>query len=311
MALTGVCDEAMQLRAAGLRVHPCRQRDKIPTVAGWQTRRLGAADLREEVSDGCNLGVALGDQHDGLRLVVVDCDGLDWLHWALERFPAPVLMTRNDPKRGGHLWYAWEGPMPRKRVLAKHATERHSNAQLLTEGAQVVVPPSIHPNGAAYQWIVDGCEASTSEAMLALRRLAVLDAVAVERAAPTPRRVPTPTQMDATRRLAASGVDFASVDLYAAHAAKGMVRREHRNGNVAVDCPWGGGHSEDSASGTAIGRRNEGGWWWRCLHASCEHRTMADLMDALGVATVRQASTRSAGAGRLASATRKASGWAW
>ena len=44
-----VIDHALALHSAGLRVHPCRPRDKIPTVAGWQTRRLGDGDLRAEV----------------------------------------------------------------------------------------------------------------------------------------------------------------------------------------------------------------------------------------------------------------------
>ena len=154
-------------------------------------------------------------------------------------------------------------------------------------------------------------EADTAEAMVSLRRLAELDAAALERAAPTAPQRPTPQRPAASRRLAGYGVDFSSVDLRAAHAAKGMIRRERPSGIVAVDCPWGGGHSEDSPSGTAIGPRNSGGWWWRCLHASCAGRTMADLLDALGIDAVRQSAARNAGEGRLAAAERKARGWSW
>jgi hypothetical protein len=302
-------ERAVHLRAAGLRVHPCRVRDKIPTVTAWQQQRLGAADLRAETQPDSNLGVALGTQHDGSQIVVIDCDGLRWLEWALDRFPPPVLMTQNDPDRGGHLWYRWDGPLPRKRVLARDPDQKHSNAQLLSEGAQVVVPPSIHPSGRAYRWIVDGTEDDTSAAMLALGRLPVIDAETVERAAPTRRHRPTREQAQAMRRLAATGVDLASIDLYEAHAHAGLLRGSERNGVVPVQCPWGAGHSTDAQTSTAIGRRDGGGWWWKCLHASCEHRSMTDLLDALGVDRVRSAATKTRGQARIEAALKRHEGW--
>ena len=299
-------DHALALRAAGLRVHPCRPGDKIPTVTGWQSRRLTAADLRAEVRDDSNLGVALGEQHNGLPLVVIDCDGLRWLEWALERFPPPVLMTQNDPDRGGHLWYRWEGPMPRKRVLARDPEQKHSNAQLLTEGAQVVVPPSIHPSGRAYRWVVDGAEAGIDDAIAALERLPAIDAAAVLRAAPIERRQPRPEAQAAAAALRARGVRCGAVDLYAAHQQAGMLLRQLPAGRVAVRCPWDDAHSMDGLSSTAIGQHSDGRWWWRCLHASCEHRTTAEVLDALGCAPTMD---RPPPSRRLARMTRCVGDW--
>lgn len=275
-------DTALRLHAMGLRVHPCRPRDKIPTVTGWQQRRLTEADLRAEVRQSSNLGIALGKQNNGAQLVVVDCDGLKWLEWALERFPAPVLMTRNDPARGAHLWYRWVGPMPRKRVLARDPERKHSNAQLLSEGAQVVVPPSIHPGGRPYAWVVDGAE--SDDIGDALERLPVLTADDVLRAAPVERRKPSQESIAAARALSARGVRSDAVDLRAAHADAGLLLQQLPGGRYAVTCPWSSAHSTDGLSSTAIGPGSDGRWWWRCLHASCEHRTIPELIEALGCA---------------------------
>lgn len=276
-------ETALRLRRMGLRVHPCRPRDKIPTVNAWQHRRLTEDDLRDEVRSDNNLGVALGTQNDGSQLVVIDCDGLRWLEWALDRFPAPVLMTRNDPERGGHLWYRWDGPLPRKRVLARDPDEKHSNAQLLSEGAQVVVPPSMHPtSGKRYGWIVDGVE--VDDIGDALDRLPVLTAADVLRAAPMERRKPSADAVAAYRALAARGVRGDAVDLRAAHADAGLLARELSGGRYAVVCPWASAHSTDGLSSTAIGSGSDGRWWWRCLHASCEHRTIPELIAAIGFA---------------------------
>jgi len=304
--MADVLAHALALRDAGLRVHPCRQRDKIPTVNGWQSRRMSEADLRTEVGRGHNLGLALGEQHNGLQLVVVDCDGLQWLEWALERFPAPVLMTRNDPERGGHLWYRWEGPMPRKRVLARDPDEKHSNAQLLSEGAQVVVPPSVHPSGRAYRWVVDGVDASIDDALGALRRLPAINAEDVLRAAPIERRTARPEAVAAARALALRGIRGDAVDLMRAHMDAGMLLRALPSGRHAVRCPWEDQHSTEGLSSTAIGQNADGRWWWRCQHAHCEHRTTAEVIEALGCAPTMRNAPPSRRAQRMARAV-----WDW
>ena len=301
-----VIDHALALHSAGLRVHPCRPRDKIPTVAGWQTRRLGDEDLRAEVGERSNLGVALGDQPGGLRLVVIDCDGARWLQWALDRFPPPVLMTQNSPDSGGHLWYAWDGPMPRKRVLGRDEHEKHSNAQLLTEGAQVVVPPSIHPSGRAYRWLVDGVVAGTRQAVAALGRLPRLCAADVLRVAPVERAKPRPEVRTAMRAVAAMGARPDAVDLLDAHKAAGALIKALPGGRYAVRCCWDAAHSSESLSSTAIGQGVDGRWWWRCLHASCEHRTTVEVIAALGFAPRAQNAPPSR---RLERMTRRVGDW--
>jgi hypothetical protein len=292
-------ERAVQMAAHGLRVHPLRPRDKIPTMRDWQNARLSCIDVRCTFSDDSNIGLVLGEQNNGTQLVVIDCDGERWLEWALDRFPMPALMTRNSDTGGGHLWYRWSGRLPKKRILGVDRSEKHSNAQLLSAGAQVVAPPSIHPSGRQYRWLVDGAAADTGAAIIALHRTPTLNAPMMCEICPPPPRPPKPPAM------VALGVDLRTVDLRAAFQGSGMLRREVSAGKYAVVCPWEDGHTapdHDTGSAntsTVIGARAEGGYWFRCLHASCESRPYTDVLQAFGVEMVRATSTRSASAGRV------------
>jgi hypothetical protein len=292
-------EHAVQMAAHGLRVHPLRPRDKIPTLRDWQHARLSCLDVRERFREESNVGIVLGEQDNGSQIVVIDCDGERWLEWALERFPAPALMTRNHDSGGGHLWYRWSGRLPKKRILGVDRSEKHSNAQLLSAGAQVVVPPSIHPSGRVYRWIVDGADADIGAAIVALARTPTLNAPMMRTICPPP----APPPQSATMR--ALNVDLRTVDLRAAFQANSMIRREISAGKYAVICPWENGHTtpdHDHASSntsTVIGTHSGGGYWFRCLHASCETRTYADVLEVFGVDVVRATATRSAAAGRI------------
>lgn len=292
-------ERAVQMAAHGLRVHPLRRRDKVPTLRDWQNARLSCLDVRETFRDDSNIGIVLGEQNNGVQLVVIDCDGENWLTWALDRFPAPTLMTRNSDTGGGHLWYRWTGRLPKKRILGVDRSEKHSNAQLLSEGAQVVAPPSIHPSGRQYRWIVDGVESDTGAAILAIARSPTLNAPMMRDICPPPPRPPKPPAM------VALGVDLHTVDLRAAFQGSGMLRREVSAGKYAVVCPWEGGHTDpdyDTGSAntsTVIGARPDGGYWFRCLHASCESRAYTEILEAFGVRTVRETATQTASAGRI------------
>ena len=306
-------DDALCMAEHGIRVHPLRPRAKIPTLRAWQSARLTPDDVRRTFRDNNNVGVVLGEQLDGAQLIVIDCDGEKWLEWALDRFPDPVLLTRNSMTGGGHIWYRWSGLLPKKRILAIDRDDKHSNAQLLSAGAQVVVPPSVHPSGRVYRWYVDGAEASTVEAMASLVRVPILNAPALRDICPPPPPKPKPPA------LLALGVDLRSVDLLAAFRMRGMIRREIGPGKYAVICPWDNGHTDpDPDPGSAntssvIGPISGGGHWFKCLHASCDGRPYMDVLEALGVDTVSRAATRSASAGaitrRVAAAQSQAQLW--
>ena len=219
---------------------------------------------------------------------------------------AREVVTATHAEAWAQMLAAWDGPMPRKPVLGRDEHEKHSNAQLLTEGAQVVVPPSIHPSGRAYRWLVDGVEAWTSQAVAALGRLPRLCAADVLRVAPVERAKPRPEVRTAMRAVAAMGARPDAVDLLDAHKAAGALIKALPGGRYAVRCCWDAAHSSESLSSTAIGQGVDGRWWWRCLHASCEHRTTVEVIAALGFAPRAQNAPPSR---RLERMTRRVGDW--
>lgn len=100
-------------------------------IQGWWARQPDA-----------NLGIAIAEGY-----LVLDLDSQDAL-WRLKaegrELPATVQMRT---ARGAQFWYRIEEPV-RNRVGILPAID------IRAAGGYVVVPPSIHPTGVVYEWIV-------------------------------------------------------------------------------------------------------------------------------------------------------------
>ncbi len=61
----------------------------------------------------------------------------------------------------------------------------------------------------------------------------------------------------------------------------------------AIRCPWVSEHSGKDPSGTYLGKRADGGFWYRCRHAHCEGRAWEDFRLAVmgGFVRVRRPTT--------------------
>jgi len=131
---------------------------KRPRDRGWNTLRMGAADLEGAFEDGDNrgrlLGVSLTAQSgvEGYGVCVdLDCDE------AIALAPAILPVTGERGGRHGaptsHWFYASDAPL---RTLRLSGPDKARYVELLGEGAQVVVPPSVHPSGERYVWDEEG-----------------------------------------------------------------------------------------------------------------------------------------------------------
>ena len=147
---------ALSLASRGLRIFPCRPRDKRPavfegvkrattdqnTIAGW----WGA-------NPEFNIGLACGAQS---RVFVVDVDGVDAeaeLAKLEQQHDALPPTAESLTARGRHLYFAWPD-----RPVRNSASKIAPGIDVRGDGGYVPVPPSVHPSGKAYCWSVDSSD---------------------------------------------------------------------------------------------------------------------------------------------------------
>lgn len=141
-------DQALALLDRGFALLPVR-RDKTPNLqvlrrvhgrGEWLMLRDRPASRPEvtawfEADPNTGVGIITGEV-SGIAVRDFDC-GLP------DRLPAtPVVET---PGRGGHVYFSIDGPV---------RTRRLDDGELRANGGYVVAPPSLHPNGGRYRWLV-------------------------------------------------------------------------------------------------------------------------------------------------------------
>jgi len=130
-------------------------RGKHPKFGKWQKAALDVAALYDALNDvtgewRLNIGLRMGAQNDGSRLVTIDVDGprsllapLEEKHGAL-----PPTLTASTGK-GLHLVYRLrpDAASPKNKVSLSDGIDVRS------EGGFVVAAPSMHYSGRRYRWI--------------------------------------------------------------------------------------------------------------------------------------------------------------
>jgi hypothetical protein len=144
--------EALRLLRAGFSIIPLRPRDKRTLLpwAEFQQRRAHEAEVaawwRSEPEAG--ISIVCGRVSS---LVVLDEDPRNGGDASLAAFPVSAGPTVRTGADGRHYYYVHSGqPMAKIPGLLP-------GVDIQGEGAYVVAPPSIHPNGTAYTW-EPGCE---------------------------------------------------------------------------------------------------------------------------------------------------------
>ena len=117
---------------------------KQPIDKAWQVKPLTANEVSAHVINGGNVGMLCGKPSSGLCLLDVD----DHLGEFLEYFPglmsAPII-TRSDAPNRGKIVLKIIGETPKSKKW------HDVHLEFLGTGNQGVIPPSIHPAGAAYE----------------------------------------------------------------------------------------------------------------------------------------------------------------
>lgn len=146
---------AIEYVRRGWSVIPVRARAKVPLVRweAYQSRRASEVEIEAWFQQwpDANVGVVTGEVSN---LVVLDVDpqhgGSESLR-ELEQTHGTLPPTIEAVTGGGgrHLYYAFPlHPLRNRAGLAP-------GIDLRAEGGMVVVPPSMHPSGRAYQWVAD------------------------------------------------------------------------------------------------------------------------------------------------------------
>ena len=140
------------LAAAGCRFVRVARREKRPLGAAWQARSTDSpSDVAAWLRSGCNVGLLLGPA-SGVVDVEFDAPaGLEQLAaFGVLDIPTPTWRSA----RGEHRLFLWEPWMPPAAVV--HADDLE--IRIGGRAAQSVLPPSMHPDGQPYEWIVSPAE---------------------------------------------------------------------------------------------------------------------------------------------------------
>src|SRR5215217_14909 len=138
---------------AGLAVIPVPAGEKNPNRGGWQNERWGIEDVPELWDDGQGIGVLWGEPSGGR----VDVD-LDWPQArSVARSILPATRTFGRPSATeSHRVYRAKGQVPKskKYKLPGDGPDR-CVVEVLSTGAQSLVPPSLHHSGERRVWHQD------------------------------------------------------------------------------------------------------------------------------------------------------------
>lgn len=140
--------ELAPLAAAGCQFVRLARREKRPLGAAWQHKATADLDaVAGWLRAGANVGLLLGPASG-----VVDVEYDAWP--GIEDLAAYGLTDIATPRwrssRGEHRLFRWEPWMPQSAVVRVGLLEIRIGGR----AAQSVLPPSIHPDGTAYEWIV-------------------------------------------------------------------------------------------------------------------------------------------------------------
>lgn len=140
--------EISTLAGMGCRFVRLARREKRPLGTAWQARSTdNPADVAAWLAAGYNVGLLLGPASGVVDVEYDEWPGIDELAaFGLTDIPTPTWRS----SRGEHRLYRYEPWMPETAVVRVGLLEVRVGGR----AAQSVLPPSIHPDGQPYEWIV-------------------------------------------------------------------------------------------------------------------------------------------------------------
>lgn len=156
VAFSAIVQSALEYAGYGWKVLPLRDGDKIPRIAEWQKNASGDEDTIVEwwgKWPKANLGVQLGERSG---IIDIECDSEQAEQDLIALFGESPICPTFQAVRGKHRIFLYRGDLPSGACV--HIGEIEVRTGNNDKGAQSVFPPSRHPSGATYRWLISPLE---------------------------------------------------------------------------------------------------------------------------------------------------------
>lgn len=263
---------AKEYISKGYAVIPIPARQKGPVTPKWQSLRI--AEPEGFFESDSNIGILCG-QPSGM--ICVDLDHPMAVELAPLFLPSTGLVAGR--KAGGQTHWFYNVPGEFRKVAFKSDCGQKM-VEILGDGQQVVVGPSIHPSGDTYD-ILEGAPASVdADEIIEACRLLALECF--NRLGLSPQK-PKEKQRNASATWTSGHVTDLAETL-SKHGAEIFSDGATKDGckGYFVRCPREGSHtSKNGPKDCMVWTGPKGGWQARCLHTSCGIESWSDFRVAL------------------------------
>lgn len=145
-------ENIQKLISLNYRVLPLAKGRKVPLISNWTSKATsdeGTVQAWEDSFPGCNWGLATGR---GSGVIVIDIDprhggDIQWKRLTLNKKIDTVVCRTGG---GGEHYYF---TVPADMAITNASIPGYAGIDVRGENGQVVIPPSVHANGTAYEWV--------------------------------------------------------------------------------------------------------------------------------------------------------------
>lgn len=124
---------------------PLKQMEKLPSNGGWTNTPCSWEELQSHLGSGGNLGLLLGTK---TGYIDVDCDCLAAVELARRVLPKPAGHFARNGESAHYIYQSTSEELETLRFQQASGTI----IELRGNGAQTMIPPSIHPSGQQLEW---------------------------------------------------------------------------------------------------------------------------------------------------------------
>lgn len=151
-----VLTEGLRLRRLGLSLLPLKYKQKKPAVRSWkqyQEALPDESDIYHWWANHPERGLALVLGEVSQCLISRDFDTLEaYKQWAANYTELAATLPTVETSRGRHVYARADFEAIRKH--GKDTVFKFDDGELRLSGCYVAAPPSIHPSGSQYRWLI-------------------------------------------------------------------------------------------------------------------------------------------------------------
>jgi putative DNA primase/helicase len=153
--MPSVRESAQWLKSLGLSPIPLVKGEKRPTDSAWQKASIPEEEYDRIFTDSVNIGIHTGTLSGDF--VDVDLDHKLAVKVAPRFLPPTGFRFGRPGKPQSHWGYRVTNPDHKPIKTAKYSVDKRHFAELRGDGAQTMVPPSVHPSGEPVSF-TEGCD---------------------------------------------------------------------------------------------------------------------------------------------------------